>query len=149
MSLADSVLPTYLTIASDLPDAEIEEYKRQLAAGSVNPRDIKLKLANDIVRQFHDSQAAQSAEEEFVRVFSKRELPTEMEEFPLGSPMNIVDLLVAAKFAPSKGEARRLIQQGGVRWNDAKVEQSDTMIPPGEGILSVGRRKFVRLSQAK
>ncbi|HZQ10356.1 MAG TPA: tyrosine--tRNA ligase [Anaerolineae bacterium] len=145
MSLADSVLPVYLTVASDLPTDEVEEYKRELAEGRVNPRDIKLKLAYDIVRQFHGADAARQAEEEFIRVFSKRELPSEMETFQLTAPMPIVDLLVAASFAPSKSEARRLIQQGGVKLNDEKIDQMDVVVPPSEGILSVGRRKFVRL----
>ena len=145
MSLADSVLPVYLTIASDLPTEEVEEYERELTEGRVNPRDVKLKLAYDIVRQFHGAAAARQAEEEFIRVFSKRELPSEMETFQLTAPMSIVDLLVATNFAPSKSEARRLIQQGGVKLNDEKIDQMDTMIPPREGILSVGRRKFVRL----
>ncbi len=145
MSLADSVLPVYLSVASDLPTEEVEEYERELAEGRVNPRDVKLKLAYDIVRQFHGAAAARQAEAEFIRVFSKRELPSEMETFQLTAPMSIVDLLVAANFAPSKSEARRLIQQGGVKLNDEKIDQMDTMIPPREGILSVGRRKFVRL----
>lgn len=146
MSIADSALPVYLTIASDLSADEVEEYKRQLTAGGVNPRDIKMKLASDIVRQFHDADAARAAEQEFIRVFSKRELPTEMETFALSAPMPLVDLLVAAKFAPSKSQARQLIQQGGVKLNDEKVAEMDAVIPPNEGILSVGRRKFVKLT---
>jgi len=151
MSLADIALPIYLTVASDLPIGEVNEYLRQLDAGGVNPRDIKMELAYDIVRQFHDADAARRAQAEFVRVFSKRELPSEMETFALNEPMPIMDLLVAAKFAPSKSEARRLIQQGGVKLNDEKIEQLDAVIPPPaneeEKILSVGRRKFVKLDR--
>jgi len=146
MSLADSVLPIYLTVASNLPDAEVDEYKAQLAAGSVNPRDIKMKLAYDIVSQFHGADAARSAEGEFIKVFSKRELPTDMETFSMPAPMPVTELLVAANFATSKGEARRLVQQGGVKLNEEKINEIDAVIPAAEGILSVGRRKFVRLS---
>lgn len=149
MSIADSALPIYLTIASDLPSAEVEGFKRQLAQGSVNPRDIKMALASDIVRQFHSPDAARQAEQEFIRVFSKRELPTEMETFVLSAPMPVVDLLVAAKFAPSKSEARRLVQQGGVKLNDETIKGMDAVIPATEGILSVGRRKFVKLIGGK
>ncbi|MBI4672469.1 MAG: tyrosine--tRNA ligase [Chloroflexi bacterium] len=151
MSLADTALPIYLTVASDLPSEEADEYLRQLDADSVNPRDIKMKLAYDIVRQFHNANAARNAQEEFVRVFSKRELPSEMESFALNAPMPIIDLLVAAKFAPSKSQARQLIQQGGVKLNDEKIEQLDAVIPPPangeEKILSVGRRRFVKLNR--
>ncbi len=150
MSLADSALPIYLTVASDLPTAQVDEYKRALAQGNVNPRDIKMKLAYDIVRQFHDADAARAAEQEFIRVFSKRELPTEMETFALAAPLPIVELLVATKFAPSKSQARELIRQGGVKLNDEKISEMDAVIPqPAEGaeaILSVGRRKFVKLT---
>lgn len=145
MSLADSALPVYLTVASDLPDAQVEEYRRQLEAGGVNPRDIKLELAFDIVRQFHNGEAARVAREEFLRVFSRRELPTEMETYAMSGPMPIVELLVATQFAPSKTEARRLVQQGGVKLNEDKIAQMDAVIPAAEAILSVGRRKFVRL----
>lgn len=148
MSIADIALPTYLTIASDLPTDEVEEFKQQLAGGGVNPRDIKMKLASDIVRQFHDAEAAREAEAEFVRVFSKRELPTDMETFAMAASMSIIDLLVAAKFATSKSQARQLIEQGGVKLNDEKVKALDAVIPPTEGILSVGRRKFVKLSNS-
>lgn len=145
MSLSDSVLPTYLVVASDLPIGEVNQYLELLQRGEVNPRDVKLKLAFDIVRQFHGAEAARAAEQEFIRVFSRRELPSEMETFAMRAPMPITDLLVAARFAPSKSEARRLVQQGGVKLNDEKVAQVDAVIPAQEAILSVGRRKFVRL----
>jgi len=151
MSIADSALPIYLTVASDLPTNEVEEYKRELAKGDVNPRDIKMKLASDIVTQFHDAAAARDAEQEFIRVFSKRELPSEMETFDLPAPMSIVDLLVAIKFAPSKSQARQLLQQGGVKLNEMTITALDEQIAPpteGEAILSVGRRKFIRLHRA-
>ncbi len=146
MSIADTALPIYLTVASDLPTDEVDEYKLQLAQGGVNPRDIKMKLASDIVRQFHHADAARDAAQEFIRVFSKRELPSDMEIFSMSAPMPIVDLLVAAKFAPSKSQARELLRQGGVKLNDEKISGMDAVIPASEGILSVGRRKYVKLT---
>lgn len=146
MSIADAALPTYLTIASDLPADEVAEFKRQLTEGNVNPRDIKMKLASDIVRQFHDADAARNAEQEFIRVFSKRELPTAMETLTMSAPMPILDLLVTAKFAPNKSQARQLVQQGGVKLNDETIKGIDTVVPPNDGILSVGRRKFIKLT---
>jgi tyrosyl-tRNA synthetase len=149
MSLADSVLITYFTLATDVPDAELEEMTHALENNAVNPRDLKLRLARDIVTQFHGADAARRAEEEFIRVFSKRELPSEMETFPLNAPTPLIDLLVAVKFAPSKSEARRLIQQGGVRLDDEKLDTPDAVVQPQEAVLSVGRRKFVRLTNSK
>jgi tyrosyl-tRNA synthetase len=146
MSLSDAVLPIYLTVASDLAIDEVENYNRELQGATVNPRDIKLKLAYDIVRQFHNADAARAAEQEFIRVFSRRELPSEMQAFHMTGPMPIVDLLVAANFAPSKSRARQLIQQGGVKLDEQKIEETDAVIPARSGVLSVGRRKFVRLT---
>lgn len=151
MSITDTVLPDYLNLVTDVSDAHVAEIKRALEGGAVNPRDIKMELARDIVTQFHGAEAARLAEQEFVRVFSKRELPSEIETFGLTAPMSIVDLLVAAKFAPSKSEARRLIQQGGVKLNDETIQTVDMQIAPpanGESILSVGRRKFIKLGKA-
>jgi tyrosyl-tRNA synthetase len=68
-----------------------------------------------------------------------------MQTFQMSAPMQIVDLLVATRFAPSKSQARQLIQQGGVKLNDETIAQTDALVPPSAGILSVGRRKFVRL----
>ncbi len=145
MSLADSVIVEYFTLVTDVPDAEIAEMKRSLDSSTINPRDLKMRLARDIVTQFHGADAARAAEEEFVRVFSKRELPSDMVTFKMQAAMPIVDLIVAAKLAPSKSEARRLVQQGGVRWDDEKVEKIDAMIPAREAVLRVGRLKFIRL----
>jgi tyrosyl-tRNA synthetase len=145
MSLADSVIVEYFELVTDVPEAEIAEIKRSLGSGDVNPRDLKMRLALDIVTQFHGPEAARSAEEQFVRVFSKRERPTEMPSFKMRVAMPIVDLIVAADLATSKSEARRLVQQGGVRLDDERVEKIDAMIPAREAVLRVGRLKFVKL----
>jgi tyrosyl-tRNA synthetase len=146
MSISDAVLVDYFKLTTDVPDAEIAEMERALGAGSVNPRDLKLALARNVVTQFHGAEAAHRAEAEFIRVFSKRELPSEMETFTLRQPLPLIELLVATGFAPSKSEARRLITQGGVRLDEQKIDQLDAVIQPRNGVLSVGRRKFVRLA---
>ena len=145
MSVADSMLITYFTLLTDASDAEIQEMERAIGANAVNPRDLKLGLARDIVGQFHGAEAARQSEQEFIRVFSKRELPSEMGKFVLSGPIPLVDLLVATGFAPSKSEARRLITQGGVRLDEEKLEKIDALIPPRDAVMSVGRRKFVQL----
>jgi tyrosyl-tRNA synthetase len=150
MSISDAMLDTYLTMASEIPDAELEEIQRALAHGTVNPRDIKMRLAYDIVRQFHGAEAARNAEAEFVRVFQQRELPTEMPvyELPDWAPLNIVDLLKDANLASSASAARRLVEQGGVRINDEKVEDIGFIVQPEEGmVVRVGKRNFVKLAR--
>jgi tyrosyl-tRNA synthetase len=145
MSLVDSVIVEYYTLLTDVPDEEIAEIQRAMSAGQLNPRDAKMRLARDIVTQFHGAEAASQAEAEFVKVFQKRELPTDMPTFQIKEPTPIIDLMVAAHLVSSRSEARRLITQGGVRLGDVVVENPEQAIPAKEAILRVGRRKFVRL----
>jgi len=150
MSISDEMLDTYLTLISEIPDLELEEIRGALARGTVNPRDIKMRLAYDIVRQFHGAEAASSAEAEFVRIFQQRELPSEMPvyQLPAWVPLNIIDLLKQANLASSAGAARRLVEQGGVRINNEKVEDIGFIVHPEEGmIVRVGRRNFVKLAR--
>jgi len=146
MSISDDMLMDYLTLVTDIPDEELEQIATDLRAGTVNPRDVKMRLAREVVGYIHSPEAAARAEEEFVRVFQRRELPTDMPEFavPAGG-INIVDLMVQAGVAGSKSEARRLIQQGGVRLDDATVDSVDRLVEPREAILQVGKRRFLRL----
>jgi tyrosyl-tRNA synthetase len=150
MSISDEMLDTYLTLVSEIPDAELEEIRRALAGGTVNPRDIKMRLASDIVRQFHGAEAARNAEAEFVRVFQQRELPTEIPIYELGSwkPLSIVELLKEANLAPSTSAARRLVEQGGVRINDQKVADIGFIVQPEEGmIVRAGKRNLIKLAR--
>ena len=148
MSISDEMLETYLTLVSEIPDAELEQIRTALAHGTVNPRDIKMRLAYDIVRQFHGAEAARNAEAEFVRIFQQGELPSEMPTYELTSvePVSIIELLVSAGLAKSTSEARRLVTQGGVRVDDEKVMDISTHIAARDGaILRVGKLRFVKL----
>jgi len=146
MSLSDEVLPLYFEVLSDMPLPELAELRQNLAAGSFNPRDMKMRLAREIVSQFHSPADAQAAEASFVRQFVNRELPTEIPAYALAAPTPIVDLMVAAGLAASKGEARRLIDGGGVKVAGERVEGYDRVLMPGSGaVVQVGRRKFVRV----
>jgi len=146
MSISDDMLMDYLTLVTDIPDEELAQIATDLRAGTVNPRDVKMRLAREVVGYIHSPEAAARAEEEFVRVFQRRELPTDMPEFtvpPAG--LNIVDLMVQAGTAATKSEARRLIQQGGVRLDDTTVDSIDLIVEPKDAVLQVGKRRFVRL----
>jgi len=145
MSLADEVLMDYLTCLTDIPAQELAEMEQAMREGTMNPRDAKMRLARELVTQFHGPEAAREAEAEFVRVFQQRDLPTDMPTFALTAPLNVVELLVAAGLAPSRNEARRLIAQGGVRLDDRRVESADLLVPVRPAVLRVGRRRFLRL----
>jgi tyrosyl-tRNA synthetase len=147
MSMSDAVLPLYFEVLSDIPLAELDEIRQNLATGSANPRDLKMRLARDIVGQFCSPADATSAEEAFIRQFQRRELPEDMPQHRLAAPTSIVDLMVETGLASSKGEARRLIDGGGVRVAGEKVAGYDVTFEPGnEAVVQVGRRKFVRVA---
>lgn len=146
MSISDEMLMDYLTLVTDVPDEELAQIETNLRAGAVNPRDVKMRLAREVVGYIHSPEAAARAEEEFVRVFQRRELPSDMPEFTVPPEgLNIVDLMVQAGTAASKSEARRLIQQGGVRLGDTTVDSVDQIVQPREAVLQVGKRRFVQL----
>jgi len=128
-------------------------FQRGIAEGPLNPRDVKMRMAREIVSEFHNPREAQEAEESFVRQFSERELPTNIPDFQLKKPVDIVTLLVDAKLAKSKGEARRLIRQGGVSlfpYGESsemqRVSDIDFMVPANDGtILKVGKLQYIKL----
>lgn len=148
MSMSDEVMPLYYEVLTDVPLEEIAEMQRAMIAGEVNPRDVKRRLAREIVAQFHSPQDAQAAEEQFVRQFVRREVPEDIPTYSLAEPTTIVEAMVATGLTASKGEARRLIDGGGVRIDGERVVHYDTMVEPERApIIQVGRRKFVRVTR--
>jgi tyrosyl-tRNA synthetase len=146
MSVPDSAMPIYFKLVTRFTPPQIAAIERGLAAGSLHPRDAKMRLAREIVTIFHDEAAAGRAEEHFVTVFQQRELPADMPEWRLAAPVNIVDLIAAARLASSKSEARRLIEQGGVKLDGATVSSLSQIVEAGpERVLQVGKRKFLKL----
>src|SRR6266480_6214980 len=121
MSLPDHAMMSYFETLTDVPQAELDEFSRKMVEGTLNPRDVKMRMAREIVANFHDAAAAQEAEEAFTHQFSERKLPTGIPDYHLSQPVDILTFMVDAKLAKSKGEARRLIQQGG-----------DSFFPEGE-----------------
>jgi tyrosyl-tRNA synthetase len=146
MSMSDEVLPLYFEVLTDVPMDVVAQIRQALAAGSVNPRDLKMRVGREVVAQFHSPADAQAAEDAFIRQFVNRELPADIPEHALAAPATIVDLMVAAGLAASKSEARRLIDGGGVRVDGERVEGYDLTLWPGAGVVvQVGRRKFARI----
>jgi tyrosyl-tRNA synthetase len=146
MSLPDHAMLDYYTLVTRFTPDQIATINRGLGNGSLHPRDVKMDLAREIVSIFHGDEAAGKAEEHFRTVFQQGELPPEMPTHPIAGSANIVDILSASGLTKSKGEARRLIKQGGVRLNGQKVESIDEMVTvEREAVLQVGKRKFVKL----
>jgi tyrosyl-tRNA synthetase len=105
-----------------------------------------MELAREIVSIFHGDAGAEEAEQHFRTVFQEKELPPNMPSYTLEEPANIVDLLADSGLTKSKGEARRLIQQGGVRLGGEKVSSIDEIVAAEEeAVLQVGKRKFLKV----
>ena len=115
--------------------------------GGMNPREVKARLARAIVAQYFDEIEASAASERFDQLFQKKELPDEVPEYKISGSMSVVDVLVDSGLAKSKGDARRLIEGGGVKVGDAVVEDPEMMIQPtAEGVvIQKGKRHFVRV----
>ena len=147
MSIPDEAMLQYFRLVTRFDPARIAQVQAGLENGRIHPRDAKMQLAHEIVSIFHGDEAAVRAEEHFKTVFQARALPPDMPEHPLGEPVNIVDLMQAVGLAGSKREARRLVEQGGVKLDGKPVGTADVVVTPGQTqILQVGRRRFVRLT---
>ena len=153
MSLPDHAMMSYFETLTDLPLAELTELRRKMDEGALNPRDVKLRMAREIVTEFHDATAAREAEEAFIRQFSERKLPTDIPDYRLSEPTNIITLMVDAKLATSKSEARRNVQQGGVSFFPGgetgaaeRVSDVNFTMPVLDGaILKVGKLHYLRI----
>jgi tyrosyl-tRNA synthetase len=147
MSIPDSMIYRYFELATSVTD--LDSIKTQLADSSTNPRDLKVRLGQEIVRSFYGDDAAREAYERFTMMFVKKEVPDDIEECIVSTtdPISLVDFIVERKLAASKGEARRLIDGGGVSINGEKVTDNKTMfLPASDGIiLKVGKRKFLKV----
>ena len=149
LSIPDSLIFNYYELATDISNEELYKIKVQLEDKNINPRDIKRQLARTLVKMYYNEQAAADAQEEFDKIFIKKETPDEIPEFKLDegvSEVGILDLIVKANCAPTKGEARRLVTQGGVTLDGEKIEDVAAVINlKSESILKVGKRKFVKI----
>ena len=143
MSISDDLMWKYYELLTDLPASEIERMK----TSRENPRNLKVSLAKLIIKDFHSNQAATESEEEFNRRFVKKEIPDEIEETIVpAATYKLVELLVQTNLAASKGEAKRLIEQGGVKVGGEKASEANAEIEvKDEILLQVGKRKFLRV----
>jgi tyrosyl-tRNA synthetase len=149
MSVPDGLIGRYFLLAVGSSEDELGEIERRLSGGE-NPRDLKAELARAIVTRFHSSRAAAAAEEAFTAQFRRGEQPEEMEQKSLDiHAATVVDALVGLGFAGSRGEARRLVAQRGVRLNGVTLEDPESGYAAAEGdVWQVGKHRYVRIKTA-
>jgi len=149
LSIPDELIYTYFELATDIPNEELNEIRQQLLNKSVNPRDLKRKLARTLVAMYYNNESAITAENEFDNIFIKKGLPDSIPEYKVEKGVNeknIIDLIVSVGFAPSKAEARRLVQQGGVTIDGDKISDITELIKfDRDKILKVGKRNFIKI----
>jgi tyrosyl-tRNA synthetase len=147
MSISDSLMWRYYELLTDLRAEEISELRAAADAGERNPRDLKVELAKRIITDFHSLSDAQAAEEEFNRIFKRKEVPDEIEECNVvAGGRKLSRLLAELALVASMGEARRLIEQGGVRVDGERRAEEEIKLEAGQTILiQVGKRRFLRV----
>jgi tyrosyl-tRNA synthetase len=147
MSISDELMWRYYELLTDLRAEEINALRAATDAGERNPRDLKVELAKRIITDFHSASAAQAAEDEFNRIFKRKEVPDEIEERTLTAGVwKLPRLLVETALAASMGEARRLIEQGGVRVDGERRTEDEINLEAAQTILiQVGKRRFLRV----
>ncbi|MBD3330329.1 tyrosine--tRNA ligase [Candidatus Peregrinibacteria bacterium] len=146
MSIPDDVIIDYFILTTDLELKKIDEYKKALKSGE-NPRNVKIALAKEIITLYHSKEAASQAEKEFEKIFVNKGLPDQIELANLSkNKWGVLDLFTETNLCSSKGEVRRLIQNGGIKVDGEKISNIDEEIDiKEETLLQVGKRKFLKV----
>ena len=144
MSIPDFAMGKYIRLATRWSPNEVEAFEQEVESGGLHPRDAKMKMSFEITSIFYGDSEAQKAQDAFVKTFQQKEIPDEMPEFELQTGQTVLDVILAAKMAASKSEARRLFDQKGVRLDGETIERGDIAFPH-PGVLQVGKRKFLRV----
>ena len=147
MSIPDSLMWDWRLLLTDLDEAEIDRQKAEVESGNASPRDLKADLAHDLVRRFHDRDAADEARAEFDRMFRRGGVPDEIETRAVPAGQALFAVIADTGLAGSKAEARRLIQQGAVRIDGEKVLDPFFPLPSASDalLLKVGKRRFLNV----
>ena len=149
MSIPDSQIIPYFTLATRVDFSKVKEMARALSTNSVNPMELKLDLAQEIVRMYHSEKDAISARENFRKTFSKKEAPEEIKSVRINKDSAaLIDLVVSSGLVNSKTEARRLIQGGAVDVDSETKKSPDEMISlDKELVLKIGKHRFVKITK--
>ncbi len=146
MSIPDSSIGNYFELCTFTPMNEVESIKKKLEKGSVNPKDIKMNLARQIVEIYHGKDKAKKAEESFVNTFQKGEIPEKMTELKVKEGETLMNALVQAKLLSSKGDFRRLVEEGAVTDLDTNEKIKDVNFIPKSGMkFKIGKKKFIKI----
>ena len=145
MSISDDLMWRYLELLSFESIETIESWKQEVETGE-NPRNIKFRLADEIITRFHDEAQAKKAQQNFIDRFAKNQIPDEMDEFTFPKGIKVANLLKEANLVSSTSEAFRMIKQGAVKIDGEKLSDKDFTPDEGTNVYQVGKRKFARVT---
>ena len=145
LSISDELMWRFYELLSTKTLDEIEALKAGVTDGSLHPKSVKEELALEITTRYHTYEMAVEAKEEFQKVHSQSQIPTEIEEFSAEGEIWIAKALVDCNLEPSTSQARRDIKQGAVKINQEKISDIELQLIKGEYVLQVGKRKFAKL----
>ena len=151
MSISDELMWSYYELLSTRPLAEITQFKADIAANKLNPRDVKIWLAKEIIARYHDEAAAEAAHNDFTQRFSKNAIPDEMPEVSIAAPAEgiaVANLLKEAGLVESTSEAIRMMKQNAVKRDGDVVADAKVLVTAGTAVWQVGKRKFARITVA-
>ncbi len=142
MSITDDLMWRYYALLSRLPGPELAALKQAVAAGTTHPKAAKIQLAKELAARFAGAADAEAAAAEFDRVFSRGALPDQIDEKTVAGPTTLLKALVDTGLLTSNSEVRRLVSQGGVTLDDAKIEDATEPLAPGKHLVRLGKRRF-------
>ncbi len=153
LSLKDNLIPIYMECCTDIPIEEVKEVEKDLKNKRGNPKSMKMHLAREIVALYHGWDAAHNAEQEFESVFKEKGIPEDIRTVTVPKGSLLLDILVEQKLASSKGDAKRLLTQGGVKVHDRTIKSLSAKLEDGVSpenlakgvVVKVGKRKFLRI----
>jgi tyrosyl-tRNA synthetase len=151
MSISDELMRDYFQLTLGYSKEDLDTLFKNLSKGKIHPRDLKARLARELVTLYHNSRAAKDAEEEFNRIFQCKELPDEIKEKILTidkKEISLVNILSKTGLASSGREARRLITGGGVYVDNNRMQSPESLLSVGEYIIKVGKRRFIKVTIA-
>lgn len=144
MSIPDDAMEIYFRLVSRYTPAQVDALLEKVASGAMHPRDAKMELGREIVSIFYGEDAAQPAQDAFIALFQKKDIPDDMPEHELQDGQSVLDVMIAAGLVKSKSDGRRMVDQGAVKLDGEKIERAGDDFP-NPGVLQVGKRKFVRV----
>ena len=151
LSIPDTLIYDYYLLTTNVSAHDLDGIGKSLTDASTNPRDLKRRLARTLVGLYYDDETAQAAEEEFDRIFVKKDLPDEIPEYSIAldnGSVSIIRLLTETKLVTSNGEARRMIEQGGVTVDGQRISDYNAEVPIKESVIvKVGKRRFMKVKR--